>query len=254
MTDLQTSLFNTLSEILPSIGIIGPSNIRVTGTEDETIFEASTATGMQVFVSAILKEPAKEFIGRCGLNNLKLIQGLLDFNSYKDHEASLEILRNADGENPYKIVFTDAYGEKSEVILMDSSVSHATKLPRLKASTPIDLSFVPDKDRISEFGKLYRLYADTHQYCVLYSRDNKLIAKLGADIGSNTGSYVIAENVEGEYTDTSKQWHVASILDILRINAHRNVTMNLNAKANFMSILVDTPVANYTYCVRPDSF
>lgn len=247
------SLLNALSELLPRISVISPEIIRVTGNDSSTVLEAQPSKNPSVWVHATLKAPFDDFSGKCGINNIPLLQGLLDFECYRQESSSMHVIKNAAGINPYKIVFTDTFGETSEVILMDESV--IPSIARIKNAAVMDLSFTPDMDRIKEFGKLARLYADSHKYCILYTKENNLIAKLGTahDIGTNTGSYVIAENVEGQYNDTTKQWCVSDILDILRINALTDKTISLNVKHSYMNICVESTVATYNYYIRANT-
>ena len=65
-------------------------NVKVTGTDAETAFEAMDAD-RTVILNAKTTNPVAEFVGKFGMGNLGFLNGIVNLNGYKAEEGKIVI-------------------------------------------------------------------------------------------------------------------------------------------------------------------
>ena len=98
-------------------------NVKVTGTDAETRFEAMDPD-RTVILNAKSHNPVPEFIGEFGMGNLGFLNGIVNLDSYKVDEATINVNnreRNAE-QVLESLTFEDQYGNTDQYRFMSKEV------------------------------------------------------------------------------------------------------------------------------------
>ena len=98
-------------------------NVKVTGTDAETAFEAMDAD-RTVILNAKTTNPVAEFVGEFGMGNLGFLNGIVNLNGYKAEEGKINVNnRERNGEQVLEsLTFEDQYGNTDQYRFMSKEV------------------------------------------------------------------------------------------------------------------------------------
>lgn len=240
-----TNTKNVVADIVKKIGGLGfVETLRVTGTDAETKVEAID-NDKTVIIKAKTKEAQADLSGEFGIANLQLLNGLLNFASYKTDSATFNVKkRDVNGKQvPEEFEFRDANQLGANFRLMNANL--VPEQP-LVADIKWDVSFKPEKNKISEFQSLAGLYSQFDQFFSVKTKDGSLVFSIGEE-GSAThrASVVFHEEIEGELKG-ELLWPIAQFLSILKIAEGPSDYVGITSKGALL-IHVETEVATYNY-------
>ena len=236
---------SVLKDVVKKIGGLGfIDTIKVTGTDEATKIEAID-NEKTVIIKAKLNITQSSLKGEFGVSSLPLLTGLLNFTSYQTDDATFNVkLRDINGKQvPEEFEFRDANGMGSTFRLMSGNL--VAEQP-LVADIKWDVSFVPSKSKIQEFGSLSGLYSQFDQFFSVKTKDGNVILTIG-DEGAAThrASMVFAEKVDGELKG-ELLWPINQFLSILKMADGNTFSVNITSKGA-MQISVQTEHAEYQY-------
>ncbi len=219
-------------------------SVRVTGTDDKTVFEAMDDE-RTIIIRAELKEAEPALKGEFGMRNLSLLQGLLNYAPYRADTANLEIKRKERNgvEAPEQLVFTTEGGkDRADFRFMSASLLPAQAT--LKQNN-WDVTIDPTDSKINEFSTLASLYSSIEQFFSVKTTDGNLEFHIGDAAGSNhSASMTFADTVKGSIT-TTMFWPINQVLTVLKVGKTEKPQlsiMNLGA----LRINLETEYANYS--------
>lgn len=190
---------------------------RVTGTEQQTMFEA-TSDDKKVVLKATAKKPIPEFNGVFGIPNITFLNGLFNLATYKDEKASFgakEYTNSKDGTPLEYFIFTDANGFSTNYRLANRRMTPDQPLYR---EPQWNVVFRPTKSKIAEINSMSSLFSQLdYNHVSFTTNENDLIMNFG-ESGQNThnAKIIVAEDIEGKIT-SSVEWSTQSLLNALKI-------------------------------------
>jgi hypothetical protein len=238
-----------LSEIVrQSIGLF--ESVKITGTEDQIKVEAMDNN--MAFLKASLK-PSPEFIGEFGLTNLDMLNGLLNFTSYKTEGSTFSVKRMEVpkvGETVVAFHFKDASGTVG--------AKFATMNPNLIAQQAVignidwEVQTVPTKSKISEFTQLTSLYKTVDETFRATIVDKNLVFSLGDNHETtHNASMIFASGIEGKLSKDIMKWKSGMFLNILKIATVNNEVPKISISGRGpIGVSVKTENGTYNYVLR----
>jgi hypothetical protein len=241
----NTNTKNVVADIVKKIGGLGfVETLRVTGTADDTKVEAID-NEKTVIIKAKTKEVQSDLVGEFGIANLQLLNGLLNFASYKTDDATFNVTRREKNGTltPTEFEFRDANGLGANFYLMSANL--VPEQP-LVADSKWDVSFVPAKAKIQEFAGLAGLYSQFDQYFSVKTKDGSLLFSIG-DEGSSThhASMVFEQDIEGELKG-ELLWPITQFLSILKSADGHEHSVGITSKGALL-VSVTTEHAKFDF-------
>lgn len=222
--------------------------LKVTGTATETKVDAANAD-KTAFVKVALKEPIPEFEGTFGISNLGLLNGLLNFSSYKATGSSFNVKRRKinDAEIVEQLEFRDANKTGATFRLMSAELAGGEI--ELRGAIPWEIEFTPDKSKVAEFTTLANLYSEVEKTFAPKSDGEHLTFYVGLDNSStHNASMVFQENVGGTIRGDLR-YSTSQFLSVLKLAGQNPVTISITSRG-VMKITIETDYAVYSYFIR----
>lgn len=238
-----------LSEIVKqTIGLF--DTVKITGTEEEIKVEAMDDS-MTLFLKGFLK-PSPEFIGEFGLTNLDMLNGLLNFTSYKTEGSKFTVKRATlpkVGETVVAFQFTDANGTGSKFATMNPNV---IKAQAVIGSIDWEVQTVPTKSKITEFTQLTSLYKSVDETFRATIVDGNLVFSLGdSHDTTHNASMVFASGIDGKLSKDIMKWKSGLFLNILKVATVNNEVPTLSISGRGpMGVSLKTENGSYNYVLR----
>ncbi len=214
--------------------------IRVVGSSDSTVIEGYDES-RTVLVQARLKEPLGEFVGEFGIPNIGLLNGLINFPSYRTDNATFTVKRRQRGDREIveEFQFRDAKGQGADYRLKSATKGFET------AAIQWDISFEPDKSRLAEFQQLAKLYGEVEKTFGFKTENSNLVVQLGNDNSStHRASMVLADEVEGDYR-AGVRWLSDKFFSVMRAGGATPI-ISLS-KSGVIRVTADTQYGIYNY-------
>lgn len=227
------------------LGII--ENIKVTGTDDETIFEAIDPD-KTVILNAKLHSASPVFEGEFGMGNLGLLNSLTKLSSYNTEGASLDIVREARGDEaavPTTIIFRNTDGSKDQYRFMSKAiVEQAMKIGKFRgADWKIEVQ--PSTSKVAQLAETASIYAGIEPTFNVKTVDGDLIFEVGSSEGGIIGRRTFASNVEGTLNSTWS-WNLSTVLNILKLGMSGICVIKFSDQG-VCQIDIDSGVGIYSY-------
>jgi hypothetical protein len=222
------------------------TNVKVTGTADETRLDAMDAD-RTVILQATLHNPVTDFEGEFGLGNLGFLSGVTNLANYQGEDASVEVVsRERNGVNvPDHLLFKDAEGNTDRYRFMSKEIIEQTLQTVKFKGAEWDVTFEPTKQKVSELQQVAGIYGGIEPNFTVKTEDGNLIVTVGAADGSFTGKRTFAKNVNGEIKE-GYAWPLTQVLSILKLGMASSCVMQISARGALM-ISVDSGIGKYDY-------
>jgi hypothetical protein len=228
--------------------------IKFVGTDDSTEFLANDENKV-FFLKGEFKTPVPELKGEFGIPDVSLFNGLLRFPSYNADGAKISVTRETKTFNNKEIEetvtefkFRDKSNKGANYRTM--SAQHkimedlATDIPEI----PWDVSFKPEKSKISEFFELARLCSGFSENIAISLINKELIFSFGDENdSSHNANMTFATDVEGILKKIS--YPTSLILNVLKIVANSTFELKLSNRRIF-GVFTESENVNYKYYVR----
>ena len=222
--------------------------IRVTSTETGLKIEAHTEDKM-LFLVGELNEPVPELAGEFGIGNLNLLNGLLNFATYKAEDAKFAANRADREEGSYvsEFVFRDAQGGRTHFRTMNPRlVGDQAKI----ANIPWNVAVTPTKAKIAEVIQLAGLLSEVDKHFSAHIEGSTLFLTLGGKgAASHTASVALAADVEGELPTSNMVFKAPQFLSVLKTVGNLNSTVRFSAR-HIAGITVNADHGVYNYLLR----
>jgi hypothetical protein len=240
-----TNTKNVVADIVKKIGGLGfVETLRVTGTADDTKIEAID-NDKTVIIKAKTKDVQTDLVGEFGIANLQLLNGLLNFASYKTDDATFSVKkRDVNGKQvPEEFEFRDANKLGANFRLMNANL--VPEQP-LVADIKWDVTFVPSKAKIQEFQGLAGLYSQFDQFFSVKTVDGNLVFSIGEE-GSAThrASLVFEQDIEGELKG-ELLWPISQFLSILKAADGNEHSVGITSKGALL-VSVKTELTEFNF-------
>lgn len=223
--------------------------IRVTGLDIGVKVEAHTED-KNMFLVAELNEPVREFAGEFGMSNLSLVNGLLNFPSYKGEKAKFKAKRTERDGVDYlsEFEFYDAHGGCSRYRTMNPRlVGDQAKIQAI----PWEVSVVPQKAKITEFIQLAGLLSEVEKQFSVNIENKTMFLTIGGGRAatSHSSSIAFASDVTEELPHTNMVFKVPQFLSVLKAAGNLPVTVKFSSRG-VAGVIVDTGKGTYSYILR----
>jgi len=218
-------------------------SVRVTGTDDKTVFEAMDDE-RTIIIRAELKEAEPALKGEFGMRNLSLLQGLLNLPTYRSDDAKIEVKRTERKgvETPEELNFSSEDGGRADFRFMSADLLPAQA--QLKQNN-WDVTIEPTDSKIQEFSTLASLYSSIEQFFSVKTAKENLEFHIGDAAGSNhSARMTFADGIEGNIT-TTMFWPINQVLTVLKVGKNEKPEMSfMNLGA--LRITLETDYAKYS--------
>jgi hypothetical protein len=225
--------------------------VKVTGTAKETKIEAVDKDKM-LFLQAALTNPQADLQGEFGISNLALLEGLLNFPSYRTDDAKFTVRREtkpvagASTETVTAFEFKDANGKGAIYKTMSANlVANQAQI----ANIPWTLAFVPAKSKIAEFAQLFKVLAEVDKTFKVTTEDGDLVFGIGdSSTSTHSASIVFESGVSGELK-TELVFDISQFLALMRIAGSHTMTLSITSKG-VLGVVIQAPTGTYNYFLR----
>lgn len=225
--------------------------LKVTGTATETTVIASSECKTFIF-RAFLKNPIPEFEGEFGITNLSLLNGLLNFASYRTDTSTFNVKRRQIGEREIveQLEFSAGKGSKSNAVFRFTSPDLIPEITTMTGKAVYDVEFAPDRAKVAEFQQLATLYSEVGKTFIPATDGTDLVFHVGnRNSSTHSASIVFQEGVTGT-VEGDLQYPVGMFASVMKLAGSNPVSMSLKSRSGPMKIAVETEFANYEYIIR----
>jgi len=222
-------------------------NVKVTGTDAETRFEAMDPD-RTVILNAKSHNPVPEFIGEFGMGNLGFLNGIVNLDSYKVDEATINVNnreRNAE-QVLESLTFEDQYGNTDQYRFMSKEVVDQQLKTVKFRGVNWNVSFEPTKQSVQELAQIANIYVNIEPTFSVRTENGNVVIGVGTDDGSgHVGKRIFARNVVGELKQ-HWSWPLHQVLAILKLGMSGACVMNISDQGA-LQIAIDSGLATYDY-------
>jgi len=244
-----------LSEIVKqTIGLF--DEVKIIGNEDSLKVQG-IGEGLLIMFEADL-DPCPDFAGEFALTNLSMLNGLLNFSSYKTEDSKFVVKRAIKpkvGETVVSLQFLDANGTGAKFAVGSALLLDAKNKNFAGFSIPNitwDIEIKPTKAKIAEFTQLTSLYKEFDETFKVSLIDENLIFRIGVDHeATHNVSMVFASNVEGKLTKDTMSWKSGMFLNLLKIATLNDAvpTVSISSRG-LIGVSLKTKFGTYKYVLR----
>lgn len=203
--------------------------VKITGTDKTTSIEAMD-TDRTVIIKAKLLAPEHALLGEFGMSHLPLLQGLLNFPTYKGDNAVIDVKRRErNGKQvPEEITFKGEKGSSPASYRLMSSELIPEQAKFLGAQWDVEIN--PSRSKIQEFAALAGLYSSFENYFLVKTVDGNLNFYIGDESSSmHKAVLTIEEGVTGEIKG-DLHWPINQVLSILKMGLDENLKLQFSGR------------------------
>lgn len=239
-------ILNDLIKHTDGLGFL--DTVRVSGTKESTDFDSIDAD-RTIIMKANTLEPCAELAGDYGISRFSVLKGYLKFTGYRTDESSIKVKhRENANKDPEELIFSDGHGQKSVYRFMSSDL--LAPVANFKGKE-WDVSFVPDRNKISEFSQLASILSSTEKFFSVKTEKNKndnydLKFIIGEE-GSTTDHTVVTmvKDCDGELKG-ELLWPISQVLALLNLGLEENVSVDIMSRGA-LRISMESPYTHYEY-------
>lgn len=237
-----------LSDLLKQTSSLFPQAL-VEGTATETKFSAMTADKTIIF-KAVLKKPLSDLVGESAFSNLGVLAGLLNFSSYNTDDATFVVKRSDRHDGVEHFEFKDSKKKAGAIYrLMNPAMIKEEDRPPSVANIPWEMSFDPQKAKMTEFSQLASLYSEVDKLFTPRTVDGDLRFLIGEEGSSNHRcDMVFEENVTANIKGDIK-YSIPAFQSIMKTAGTNPATLHLTSRG-VMMVRVETTYGTYEYILR----
>ena len=241
---------DALLDIVKVITVLDFEIVKVTGDDEGDVLLQSRKideTSGSVMFYGKLNKKIPEFAGVFGLNNINMLSGLTNVDSFKDKDAKISMKRIKKGEIsvPEELVFEKAgFGKASYRLTSEKAIPQQAKVTgEIKWDVTVDQ---PAKRKITEFAQMAGIYSNQESRFSVKTDDVKLIFLIGSEDGATHKAHVVfADAVKGSI-NADFTWHIGGILNVMKLGSNSNMTIRISSQGIF-EIGIDTGLGVYTF-------
>jgi hypothetical protein len=222
--------------------------IRVTGKEDNTIFE-SVRSDNRVIMKATTAEPVLELSGQFGMPNLKVLKGYLEtftkLDSDEKKTLTIDIQRNhkADPTVPTDFQFSLPGAATAVYRLRKESPKQANMKEGIKWDAEV---IQPARSKINEFNSFASILSDTEKNFSVKTVDGALKFYIGDENSSvSKVNFVFADGIKTK-VDPQTYWPCADFLAIMNLATNADTVVRIT-NLGIIQITVDTGFITYNF-------
>lgn len=246
---------NQIKDVLQDlVSFVVPMNftaIKVTGTDDSTVFQGTRTEPSALLMKATVKKPVEDFVGTFGMGNLRILKGytetFLSLERANDkNKLSISVKNKENTDIPSDIIFSIPGAANAVYRLM----TEAAALPKQavpKAEFTWDVEVVqPSKAKIQEFNSFASILSDVDKHFYVKTVDNTLKFYIGEENAATSKvNFVFADDVSS-VINTPLFWNSSDFLSIMSLASSGNTTVKFSNQG-MIKILVDTGIINYEF-------
>lgn len=238
----MSGLKDILTDLVKTTGGLDFDNIKVTGTDKETKFQA---TNSELIMNAKTKVPVKEINGVFGIPNLGILKGYIDiYSSYTngvDTAVTLSYVERNGVKSPAEFKF-EATGQSkaSHRLVGENAVSKVAVIKDVKWAFELAN---PTKSKIQEFANFARVMSNLEKKFTVLSKDSRLLFEIGDNMKSSN-SVVVDMSV----IDSTLKPNVYPVSVFLTLMNNSSIVLKFSEKG-FAEIFVDTGLIEYSFIV-----
>jgi hypothetical protein len=229
-------------------------NVIVTGTEDSTVVDGCDKDKMFYLVASV-KTSIPEFTGEFGIGSLPLLNGLLNFASYKTDESKFIIHRkeHEGAEEVSEFEFRDRDGAKTKFKTISPRFIGDGKKTSI-GKIPWDTTVSMTKAKASEIQQLAGLLTDVDKHFGLVVEDDKLFLTIGGKSEvTHATTIFLADGVTSTLLNSNKfYYNMTNFLAVIK-RAENSACKVSFCSRGVVGITVETDHAVYNYYLRGNS-
>jgi hypothetical protein len=220
--------------------------LRVSAAEDSTIIDGMD-DNRTILLKAVLKTPLKDFQGVFGMQRLQILQGFLNFPTFKTEGSRISVKNRetSEGSVPEEITFFGADDAESTTYRFLA----ASFLPNMGTfiGKEWDVRVTPARSKVLEFMQLAGIMMSEEDWFSILTANGKLIFNIGGTDESTADrcNIVIDNNVPQKLAD-NLFWHTKQIIQVLKLGIEENVELKITNRGA-LELAMETEFAKYSY-------
>lgn len=239
-------ILNDLIKHTDGLGFL--DTVRVSGTKELTAFD-SIDSDRTIIMKANTLEACEELAGDYGISRFSVLKGYLKFTGYRTDESKITVKHRKNGNNdPEELIFSDGHGQTSVYRFMSADL--LAPVSNFKGKE-WDVSFIPDRNKISEFSQLASILSSTEKFFSVKTEKNEngkfdLKFIIGEE-GSTTDHTVVTmvKDCDGELKG-ELLWPISQVLALLNLGLEENVSVDIMSRGA-LRVTMESPYTRYEY-------
>lgn len=247
MNDISRDILQDIID--HTIGLDGIDLLKVTGTDTETLVNASSEN-RSVILNAKLKNPINGFRGVFGMPNLPKLKTILGFNDeYDEHAKITVVMQNRNGEDhPASIHFENKAGDfVNDYRLMSKTIVEEKVKTVLFKGAAWNVDFEPTIAGVQRLKKQSTVHNEETVFCTKMVK-GALNVSFG-DPATHSGNFVFHSGLMGNLSK-SQEWPVRHFITIMDLLGNKHIYIS---EQGAMRITVDSGLVDYEYLLPAQS-
>lgn len=220
--------------------------VKITGTEEETIIQATDGLPT-IVLNAKTHKVSDELVGVFGLGNLPYLKNIANADVFRGDKASVRVLRKERNEieTPEIIEYSNEDGAIAKYRL-----THESAIPPMPAFKGVewDVEFTPKKDSVDQFAQFAGYLADAEEQLTMENIGGDLIFYIGEkEAATHSIKFPFQSEVEGD-VNSGLRWPTNQLLQTLKLSQQGESSMKISQKG-VACIEIDSGLATYQFFI-----
>lgn len=210
--------------------------------EGQRIYMEAYTNDKTLVMRAVSREDVPEVVGRFGIGNLGMLQGLLNLSTYKSESTKITV--NAKDGIVKSLNFSSDEANTNYLVVAEKFIPPQPKF----TEQPFDVQVTPSAAKVNELKSFSGVFKSFTTLITPYTQDDTLYFYVGEKNKNNhTGSLQFSKT-EGELKQ-SFGYPIDRVLQAMnRVSSAETKSLSLT-KTGMLNVTVDTGVATYSIYV-----
>ncbi|AQW88788.1 hypothetical protein pEaSNUABM50_00259 [Erwinia phage pEa_SNUABM_50] len=210
--------------------------------QGQRIYMEAYTSDKNLVMRAVTKEDVSEVVGRFGIGNLGMLQGLLNLNVYKSDSTKISV--NAKDGVVKSLSFTSDDANTNYLVVAEKFIPPQ---PRF-TDQPYDVQVTPSASKVNELKSFSGVFKSFTAHVTPYTEDNSLYFYVGEKNKNNHTGTLLFSKTDGDLTQ-GYGYPIERVLQALnRVNNAEQKSLGIT-KTGMLNVTVDTGIAVYSIYV-----
>lgn len=210
--------------------------------QGQRIYMEAYTGDKNLVMRAVTKEDVPEVVGRFGIGNIGMLQGLLNLNVYKSDSTKISV--NAKDGVVKSLSFKSDDANTNYLVVAEKFIPPQ---PRF-TDQPYDVQVTPSASKVNELKSFSGVFKSFSAHVTPYTDDNSLYFYVGEKNKNNHTGTLLFSKTDGELTQ-GYGYPIERVLQALnRVNNAEQKSLGIT-KTGMLNVTVDTGIAVYSIYV-----
>lgn len=210
--------------------------------EGQRVYMEAYTSDKSLVMRAYTKENISDVVGKFGIGNLGMLQGLLNLNVYKSESTKIEV--NVKDGVVKSLTFNSDDANTNYLVVAEKYIPTQ---PRF-TNQDFDVQVTPSASKVNELKSFSGVFKSFSAIVTPYTEDNSLYFYVGEKNKNNHTGNLLFSKTEGELSK-GYGYPIDRVLQALnRVSSAETKSMGIT-KTGMLNVTVDTGIAVYSIYV-----